>query len=285
MHCRPALVRSALLATLLGAAACGGGGSGPAMGTMALTMTDAPFPATEGCLSAAWIEVDRVEARGPSGFVEIPLTGATDGVVRLDLLQLRSGLTDSLALGDVPAGAYDQIRLHIVESELEFEDGSPMQPFKVPSGDSSGLKINIQPPILVAPEQTTSLMLDFDLSSSFHTTGLGGNPTCDELKAGEGGVIFRPLVRAVNTAATAMVTGVVTDAAAAPVADVEVTAFLDGTVVDGTTVPVASTFSAPAGLENVAVGSYALFLDPGTYDLYVRAQGATDRTLAVDALV
>jgi hypothetical protein len=284
MQVRSTLFRFAILASFLGTTACGGGGSGGGTGTVALTMTDAPFPATEGCLSAAWIEVDRVEVRGPEGFVDVPLTGATDGVVRIDLLQLRSGLTDSLALGDVPAGAYDQVRLHVIESELEFEDGSPSQPFKIPSGDASGLKINIKPPILVAPEQTTSLMLDVDLSSSFHTTGLGGNPTCDELKAGEGGVIFRPLVRAVNTSETAMVSGVVMDAALTPVADVEVTAFLDGTVVDDTTVPVASTFSAPDGLENAAVGSYALFLDPGTYDLYVRAQGATTRILAVDAL-
>jgi ABC-type glycerol-3-phosphate transport system substrate-binding protein len=285
MQTPSSLFRFAVLASFLGAAACGGGGSGGGTGTVALTMTDAPFPATEGCLSAAWIEVDRVEVRGPNGFVDVALTGATDGVVRIDLLQLRSGLADSLALGDVPTGAYDQVRLHVVESELEFEDGSPPQPFKVPSGMSSGLKINIKPPILVATGQTTPLMLDFDLSSSFHTTALGGNPTCDELKAGEGGVIFRPLVRAVNTSETAMVSGVVTDSALTPVADVEVTAFLNGTVVDGTTVPAASTFSAPAGLANVAAGSYAIFLEPGTYDLYLRAQGETDRTLAVSSLV
>lgn len=283
MHARSTLVRLALAAALVGSTACGGGG-GAGTGTVALRMTDAPFPATEGCLSAAWIEVDRVEVRGPAGFVDVALTGATDGVVRMDLLQLRSGLSDSLALGDVPAGSYDQIRLHVVRAELEYEDGSPPTSFTVPSGDASGLKINVKPPILVAPEQTTSLLLDFDLASSFHTTGLGGNPTCDELKAGAG-VMFRPLIRAVNTDEHAMVTGVVSDATGAPVADVEVTAFPTGTVVDGTTVPAASTFSAPDGLTSVAVGSYALFLEPGSYDLYVRAQGATDRTLAVSNVV
>jgi hypothetical protein len=273
----------ALLTFVLSATACGGGGSG-GTGTVALTATDAPFPAMDGCLAAAWIEIDGVEIRGPAGFVEVALTGATGGVARLDLLQLRSGLTSSLALGDVPSGAYDQIRLHVVRSELEFTDGAPARSFTIPSGFSSGLKIDIQPPILVATGQTTPLMLDFDLSSSFHTTALGGNPTCDELKQGDGSVIFRPLVRAINTDEHALVTGIVTDTTAAPVADVEVTAFLAGSVVDGTTTPAAASFSAPAGLGSVALGSYALFLEPGSYDVYVRAQGATDRTLAVAAL-
>lgn len=285
MHTRPVFVRLALVAALLGSTACGGGGPGGGTGTVAMTITDAPFPATEGCLAAAWIEVDRAEIRGPAGFVDLALTGATGGVVRIDLLELRSGLSDSLALGDVPTGSYDQVRLHIVRSELEFEDGSPAQSFKVPSGSASGLKINIKPPILVATGQTTPLLLDFDLSSSFHTTGVGGNPTCDELKTGEAGVIFRPLIRAINTDEHALVTGVVSDAAATPVADVEVTAFPAGAVVDGTTDPAASGFSAPAGMTSVAVGSYALFLEPGTYDLYVRAQGATDRTLVLSSLV
>ena len=274
------LLRVLCLVLAATVAACGGG-SGGGTGTVAMTVTDAPFPATEGCLSAAWIEVDGVSIRGPEGFVAVPLVGAVGGVVRIDLLQLRSGLESSLALGDVPAGAYDQIRLHIVESELEFTDSSPAQSFKVPSGSSSGLKINIDPPVLVATGATVPLLLDVDLSNSFHTTSVGGDPTCDELKTGEAGVIFAPLIRVLNTAEVALVTGVVTDATDAPVADVEVSAFPAGTVVDGTSTPVAATFSAPAGLASVDEGSYALFLEPGSYDLYVRAQGATDRTLAV----
>jgi hypothetical protein len=265
------------------AVGCGGGGGGGGSGTLALRATDGPFPATDGCLSAAEIDVDRVEVQSASGFVEIPLTGAVGGVVTLDLLQLRSGLDAALAVGSLPTGTYHQIRLHIVDTRLVFTDGSPTQSFKVPSGMQSGLKINVNPDFVIANGQTTPLLLDFDLSSSFHVTGTGGDPDCADLKTGENTVIFNPVVHAVNTDETGVVQGVVSDASAVPTGDVEVTAFPAGTVVDSTTVPVATTFSAPAGM-TAAEGTYAMHLDPGSYDLYVRAQGATDRTLVASAV-
>jgi hypothetical protein len=272
-----------LLAALT-VAGCGGGSGGT--GTLAVQITDGPFPATEGCLAAAYVDVDGIEVQGEGGWIDIPLLGAdpTTGVVRIDLLQLRSGIADNLALGDLPTGTYHQIRLHLVGSELAFSDGSPSQPFTVPSGDTSGLKINVQPHFVVASGQTTPLLLDVVLTECFHTTGLGGDPTCDELKAGETTVVFRPLVRAVNPNETGVVSGTVTDAGGLPVGDAEVSAFPAGTVVDDTTVPAAATFSAPAGLDRAAEGSYALALEPGSYDLYVRAQGATAKTLAASGL-
>jgi hypothetical protein len=262
---------------------CGGGGGGGATGTLSLRATDAPFPATEGCLAAAEIDIDRVDVQGDGGFVEIPLNGAVGGVVTLDLLQLRSGLDAALALGSLPTGTYHQIRLHIVDTRLVFTDASPTQSFKVPSGMQSGLKINVNPRFTIAAGQTTPLLIDFDLSNSFHVTGTGNEPTCADLKSGENTVIFNPVVHAVNTDQTGVVQGVVSDATPAPVGDVEVTAFPAGTVVDATTLPVVTTFTAPAGMVAVE-GSYAMHLDPGSYDLYVRAQGATDRTLAASAV-
>jgi hypothetical protein len=270
---------------LVGLAACGGGGGAADSGTLALSITDAPFPATEGCLAAALIDVDRVQARSGEGFVDVPLLGATDGVLTIDLLQLRAGLADGLALGEVPAGAYDEVRLHIVRSVLQFSDGSPEVEFKVPSGDASGLKLKIDPPLLVAPGSTTELLLDFDLTASFHSTGVGGDPTCDELKNGEAGCLFRPVIRIHNSAEVALVSGTVFDAAGAPGADAEVVAYAAGTVVDDTAVPAATTFSTPTSSTVPPPGSYALILPAGSYDLYVRAQGATDKTLALAGLV
>lgn len=270
----------AVLALALLAACGGGGGSGGGSGTLVLRATDAPFPATAGCLSAALLTIDGVEVQGDAGFVSVPLVRAVAGEVTLDLLELRSGLDTSLAVGSLPTGTYHQIRLHVVKAELQFTDSTPNRVFTVPSGSQSGLKINVQPAFVVAAGQTTPLVLDFDLSRSFHVTGQGGEPTCDDLKQGSGKVLFNPVIHASNADETGLVSGAVTDATDAPVADAEVTAFPVGTVVDGTTVPTTSTFSAPAGLLNAPEGSYALRLNPGAYDLYVRAQGATDRTLA-----
>ncbi len=273
---RPFLAVAIPLTLIVG---CGGGGGGT--GTLALKATDAPFPATEGCLAAALVEVDKVEVQGDAGFVEIPLVDPVDGKVTIDLLQLRSGLDENLAVGELPTGTYHQIRLHIVSATLKFTDTAVAdETFTIPSGMQSGLKINVQPNFVIAAGQTTPLVLDFDLARSFHVTANGGEPTCTDLQQGTGTVHFDPVVHALNADETGVVSGAVTDSLAAPIADVEVTAFLAGTVVAADTVPTASTFSAPAGLTNVTEGSYALRLDPGTYDLYVRAQDATDRTLA-----
>jgi hypothetical protein len=286
----PLLCRLALALPVLLAVGCGGGdgGGGGGTGTLVLSATDAPFPATEGCLAAALVEIDGVTVQSPSGWVEIPLVddsdGADDGVVTLDLLQLRSGLEDSLAVGELPTGTYHQIRLHIVSSVLQFVSGAPDRTFFVPSGAQSGLKINVQPPVVIAAGQETPLLLDFDLTRSFHVTANGGEPTCEDLESGPGTVHFNPVVRAMNTDETGVVAGVVEDSGGAPVAHVEVVAFPAGTVVDADTVPTATTFSAPPGLNAVDEGSYALRLDPASYDLYVRAQGEETRLLAAAAV-
>ena len=264
-------------------AGCGGDGtSADGTGTLSLRLTDAPFPATEGCLEAAIIVIDRIHVKGEDGFVELPITNEEGGnTISLNLLELRAGISEEIAIGQLPTGAYREVRMRITEAHMEFEDGAPAQPFKVPSGMSSGLKIKIDPPVLVAAGQTVPLLLDFDVASSFHTTGLGGTPTCDDLKAGESQVIFRPVVKALNPDEHAVITGTVFDALVLPVGDVEVTAFPAGSSVAADTEPSVSTFSSPTGLRNVPPGSYALHVAPGTYDLYVRAQGATDRVLAL----
>ena len=275
----------ALAALVFLLTACGGGdgGGGAGTGTLSLKITDAPFPAIDGCLAAAIIVIDGVEAKGEEGFVDVPLADGAESL-EIDLLDLRAGLADNLALGELASGTYSEIRLHVVEARMEFEDGAAAQPFKVPSGMSSGLKIKIRPAALVVAGQTTELMLDVDLTESFHTTGLGGAPTCDDLKAGESMVIFRPVIRAVNTDETGVITGVVQDDAGSPAVDVEICAFDAGTVVDETSIPVATTFSSPA-LEGIEAGSYALFLEEGSYDLYVRAQGVETKTLAASGVI
>ena len=145
--------------------ACGGGGGGGGTGTLKLSITDAPFPATDGCVSAALVTIDGVRVRSASegGWTDLVLA---DGVTEMtvDLLQLRNGLSDALAGAEIATGSYDEIRLHIVEAVLQFSSGAADRTFKVPSGMSSGLKIKVDPPILVASGQEVDLTLDVDLA-------------------------------------------------------------------------------------------------------------------------
>jgi hypothetical protein len=255
---------------------------GSGMGTLSANITDAPFPATEDCLDAALITIDGVTAKADNGFTDIDLVDPDpDGTVTIDLLELRAGLMDRLAVEDLETGEIKEMRLHIVESVLVFSDESPDVEFKIPSGDASGLKIKIDPPALILAGQTTELIFDVDLGNSFKTTGLGGDPTCDELKLGDN-VIFSPVVRVNNVSTDGIVLGTVTDDGAEGAADVEVCAFEAGTDIAVEPEPVACTFSAPEGLSEVSVGDYALLLSEGSYDLYVRAQGEADKALALE---
>jgi len=271
----------ATLAVLL--IGCGQSGN---TGSLSVSLTDAPFPATNGCLDAALITIDGLRAKTGEGFRDVDLNDPEpDGTVTLDLLQLRAGLNDELALGELGTGEVSELRLHVVESVLVFSDGSPDVSFKIPSGDASGLKLKIDPPALVVAGQTTELIIDVDLGNSFHTTGLGGAPTCDELKLGESQVLFSPVIRINNLTTDGIVLGNVVGGAGMGVGDVEVCAFEAGTDIQLEPDPVASTFSAPADLDAVFEGDYALLLPAGSYDLYVRDQGVEDKTLAAQDVI
>jgi len=271
------LLLCALVVSLGMLAGCGGGGGG-ATGTLHVKITDAPFPV--GDLDAAVITVVSISARGDSGWVDIKTDDTTP--VDIDLYQLRAGLAEQLALVTVPTGAYDEVRLVISKAELTFTlDGTSVtQDFVVPSGAASGLKVKIDPPVLVAEGQTSELLLDVDLSASFHLAGEGGEPTLADLVDAK--AIFHPVIRAINEAMTALLLGLVVDTTdptlPLPLGDVEVIAFPAGTGFTGDpAVPdalaTAATFSTPDGME-AALGSYALALQPGFYDVYLRLPGS-----------
>ena len=76
-----------------------------------------------------------------------------------------------------------------------------------------------------------------------------------------------------------------TDDQGAAVGDAEVCAFPAGTVLDAETEASALTLSTPATMEpEIAEGSYALALEPGSYDIYVRVQGGEAKVLVAEGV-
>jgi hypothetical protein len=75
----------------------------------------APVPGDRSCLSAAEIDIDRVDVRRLR-FIEIPLNGADTAASRRSTCCARAALDSALALGSLPTGTYHQIRLHIVDT-------------------------------------------------------------------------------------------------------------------------------------------------------------------------
>jgi hypothetical protein len=163
-----------LLGLAFALAACGGGSGSPdspsGFGTLELRVGDAPF--AHGMVEEATIGVDTIRVRrddaSGGGFVTL----YDDVPIEIDLLALRDGVTQSLATAQVPAGAWDQIRLVISSAYLRLTDGDEFSTdvgnLHLTSTGTSGLKLNVDPPLQVIDGVATTVLLDIDLTKTFH---------------------------------------------------------------------------------------------------------------------
>ncbi|MBI4563524.1 MAG: DUF4382 domain-containing protein [Planctomycetes bacterium] len=183
----------AALAGALAVFGCHSSDRDPATGTVDLYMTDAPGEYLE-----VVVTIDAVSIKSSGGdWVELPLNTDIDvggavvdkdiprGRLTIDLVQLGQGEPMRLALGRVPAGHLDQIRLHVVEDMVNgqrtpwvLEDiPEAMREFvKIPSGHQTGLKI-VPRNVEVLADGLVAVTLDFDAQRSvikLTDSGLGG---------------------------------------------------------------------------------------------------------------
>jgi hypothetical protein len=187
-------------------------------GKVAVHITDAPFPAN--LVEHVYVTIERVSLRLKDGNCktaegeEIPdcdegFLILLDEPVEIDLMQLRNGLSQLLANVEVPVGVYDMVRLYVENAEIVL-DNEKTFPLKVPGGSAGGLKVFLSNNIVVTEEGLAEVLIDFDLSRSFIALG---NP---KTKKGIHGFIFKPVIRAVDTAKSGNIKGKVTDGANLP---------------------------------------------------------------------
>ncbi len=168
-------------------------------GTVVFKITDAPFPVDlveEANVTIDWIKLLKYPAEG----TEEEATGDDDVILieleepeTYNLIELRNGLTATMAEMEIPAGVYSEIRLHVIDAGILLKDGTSHS-LKVPSGDASGLKIKLEPGLEVVEGLQAVVLVDFDLSRSFVMRGNAKN---------NNGFIFKPVVRAVANVETA----------------------------------------------------------------------------------
>jgi hypothetical protein len=119
-------------------------------------------------LSEMIVDVDRVTAHAPGGWV-----GISDEEVTVDILRL-GDYAVPLGFADLPAGKITQIRLHVLEDSAPFvtlaADGSEV-PLKVPSGMQSGIKL--KGPWDLEACTLTNITLDLDRKKSIHVHPTG----------------------------------------------------------------------------------------------------------------
>ncbi|MBI5709434.1 MAG: DUF4382 domain-containing protein [Candidatus Eisenbacteria bacterium] len=244
------------------AAGCSGGPPEPSApiavgtGTAQLQVTDAPAAVEAVNLVVLQVAIRHAGAADTLSGWEILRTDS----LTIELLSLRGGALADLALGTVPAGSYDQVRLKLGTRSSVQVDGATF-PLTVPSGSESGLKI--MGGFDVPTNGTVRIVLDFNAERSIHRTG------SDKY-------IMQPVVRLIDVAGAGAIAGRL-----AP-ADIPVTlhAVLAGdTLRSVTTTAGQAAFSLPllpAGSYTLLVRPAANFRDTSFAGLTVSAGGTTD---------
>ena len=216
-------------------------------GTITVQLTDAPFPSD--LVSEANVTINKIEIRKSNDSEGFPFITLSEEEMSFNLLDLTNGVTASLVELEVGVGSYDLVRLYVSESNLVLEDGSSYD-LTVPSGAATGIKVFIDPAIVVTGGLTTELLLDFDVSRSFEVQG---NP---DTPAGIKGFHFTPVVKASNLTTAGRLVGTVTDS-------LEV-------VVDGALISVFAADTLNTSSLTDATGSYAVLgLEAGIYSITV----------------
>ncbi|WP_340106337.1 DUF4382 domain-containing protein [Rhodohalobacter sp. 8-1] len=161
--------------------------SGSGTGSMVVKLHDAPVDYDEVNISVARVEVNNTQT--DDGWIVISEPNAT-----YNILDLVNGDMAVLADVELEVGTYEQIRLILNDENTVVIDGKSYDLF-VPSGEQTGLKLNINAEIEEGFEYT--LLLDFDANKSVVKRG---NQDLYNLK---------PVVRATNEAITGNISGTV----------------------------------------------------------------------------
>lgn len=205
---------------------------------MKVVLVDAPGPYDEVNVEVLGVEVHTAE----NGW--ITLAGTTPAVH--NLLDYTNGFDTVIANGNIPAGRISQIRMILGNGNTVMVD-SVLYPLTVPSGATSGLKLNVQATLEAG--LTYVYTLDFDAARSVNQTGNG------EYK-------LRPVIRVITQALDGGIKGYV-------MPDTVLTAVYAITGTD-----TAGTFTDSTG------GFFIGGLNTGTYNLYLDGSNGNTNALS-----
>lgn len=183
-----------------------GGSASNGNGRLTINLTDSPFSDARSLL-VTFSEVS-VHKADPGAWTSLPFASGTSRTC--DLKKLTSGATDVLGVGTLAAGHYTQIRLHVTNAEIFFDNASATAgacgptiarpagasaSVEIPSGE---VKLNNEFTVTGAG---TTILLDFDGDQSVRQTG-GGNGNSNGRgnagNAGTGRYMMSPVIRVVS---------------------------------------------------------------------------------------
>jgi hypothetical protein len=156
-----------------------------------VNLTDGP-----GQYDAVILSIKSVVVITSNGEYTLPVGGGP-----IDILRFRLGKDTLLAAQDIPAGTIQQVRLILNSSGNRVVVNGTSYDLTTPSGQTSGVKLNIHDNLIGGVAYT--LRLDFDAAQSIVLTGSGK-------------YLLKPVIRAIATAVSGALTGMVTPIAAYP---------------------------------------------------------------------
>ena len=190
--------------------ACGGGGSSGngasgGTGTLNLHVTDAAFE--YDIVTEATVSVDKITIFHAADSDDGPIVLYEGAPILLDLFHLRDGLTQPLDAATLPVGSYHQLRLRVTHAHLVLTNGNVYDTddgsIHLTSQDTSGFKVNFSPPIVIERDQTSDVLLDYDLTHTFHPIPANDALTADHYS-------LHPVIHVTNMGQVGGISGTVT---------------------------------------------------------------------------
>jgi hypothetical protein len=191
-------------------------------------LTDAP-----GAYDAINLSIKSVVIITDKGQYTLPV-----GPASIDILDFSLGKDTLLASQDIPSGTIQQIRLVLNTTGNTLVVGGISSDLTTPSGQTSGVKLNVHETLTAGIDYT--LKLDFDAARSIVLTG-------------NGKYMLKPVIRAIAASVSGALTGTVTPKAALP----QVYAIM-GTDTVGTVADTSGRFYFPG----LAAGTYKVKFAP-----------------------
>ena len=168
-------------------ASCGGGGDGggiggtgspSTLGTLNVSLTDAPtcgYDAVNVTIIKVRVHQNASAEDADAGWSEVVLNPSR----RLNLLDLMNGVTVRLGQTALPPGKYSQLRLVLADNDSANALANSVVPtggietaLTSSAGTRSGLKVGTD--IDVAPDRTADVLVDFDACRSVIRRGSSG---------------------------------------------------------------------------------------------------------------
>jgi hypothetical protein len=258
----PTLASAVLTACVLVAACGGGGADGTDTGTLKLSLTDAPACGYDKVfVTVEKVRVHRSGSAGDNdaGWSEVVLAAP----LRVGLLSLNNGTLLPLGQTELPAGLYTQMRLVLGSTPPPGSPAGTMAnsikptggdetPLTTPSGQQSGLKMNVN--IAVPAGEVADFAIDFDACKSF-------------VKAGHSGkYLLKPVLSVIPIVSAA---------------GQRIVGFVDPSLVEAGTSVSAQVAGVPLRTTPPdATGRFVLYPVPaGSYDLVITAAGRVNAVM------